>query len=274
MFRFNNKHCSEFDMIWKSESRPFIPIAKKITESLPEMDGEYDFSDVNLDNRLHYENRIFSGIISVKSDSIMALQNQFSKIANWIMCGYAPLIFDDMPTTVWTAKIENVDQVLYALQKIGKANLTFTVKPFSKFLYDSDYEIILDSEVMIGSDFLIGGLTYDFTANGNTNITVKNYGDWYTKPIVTVTGTYGYVEIKADDTKHIRYFGGSSGNTVIFDFEKNQVSKNGAFDNIHSLGSYWDFPAGDNAIQILTNGTANLHFYMMYNFKYGAVIEC
>lgn len=272
-FTFRGHHSDEFDAFWKTESRPFLPIVKTVTENLTECDGDYDFSNVNIDSRQHYENRAFSGMLTVKADNLKELHLKFSKIANWLEGGYGDLIFDDMPETVWSAKIENVEQVTYELRRLGKIRLVFTVKPFSRFLYRSTEPVILDSNIILDTALALDGETYRFEVSGDSGICVRNYGDWYTAPIVTVSGEFSYLEIKAFDEKKIRYFGGcGSDDTIGFDFSKNQIMKNGVLDNLNSLGHYWDFVPGANQLEILTDGIADLTFFMEFYFKYGAVI--
>lgn len=272
-FTYRGRHSDEFDAFWKTESRPFLPIAKTVTENLTECDGVYDFSSANIDNRLHYENRTFGGVLTVRAENLRELHCKFTKIANWLEGDYGDLIFDDMPETVWSAKVENVEQVTYEIQRLGKIRLVFTVKPFSRFLYRSTEPIILDSNIILDTALALDGETYTFDVAGDTSVSIKNYGDWYTTPVVTVSGEFSYLEIKAFDEKKIRYYGGcTSGDIVVFDFTKNQIMKNGALDNLNSLGNYWDFAPGANQIEILTDGTANLEFFMEFYFKYGAVI--
>lgn len=273
-FTFNGRHTDEFDAYWKTDSRPFLPIAKTITENLPECDGEYDFSSVNIDGRQHYENRAFSGTLTIKAENLGELHYKFSTIANWLHGDYADLVFDDMPETIWSAKVENVEQVTYELRRLGKIRLVFTVKPFSRFLYRSTEPIILDSNIILDTALALDGETYTHEICGDTDIDIRNYGDWYTTPMVTVSGEFTYLEIKASDEKKIRYFGNCAAeDTVVFDFEKNQVSKNEVIDNLNSLGHYWDFVPGTNSLKILTDGQAKLEFYMNFYFKYGAVIQ-
>ncbi|MBO5408890.1 MAG: phage tail family protein [Clostridia bacterium] len=274
-FTFNGRHTNEFSSYWKTNTRPFLPTRKTVIENLPERDGEYDFSEVNIDGRAHYENRAFSGVLTVKASDMNDLHYRFTEIANWLCAGYCDLIFDDMPTTVWTAKVENIEQVTYELRRLGRIQLTFTVKPFSRYLYNRPSEpIILDSNTVLDTPFALDGEDYQHSVNGEQNILVRNYGDWYSAPSITATGNWGYLEIKCSDSKKIRYYGGcSDGDVVSFDFENNQVLKNGIPDNTKSLGHYWDFTPGENLITVLTDGTANLDIFMEFYFKYGAVME-
>lgn len=273
-FKFNGIHSNDMDIVWKTESRPFMPIEKTIIEDTVSTDGIIDFSEINADGRSHYSNRIFTGLITItKCNTLQELHIQLTKIANWLMCGYKNLIFDDMAETVWIAKVENADNVMYLLSKIGKAVLNFNVKPFSKYLLDSNSELLLDSETILDSGIPLDGFDYNYSITGTESITVKNYGDWYTKPIITIEGIYSYVEIKKDDNTKIRYYGESiSNDVVVIDFTKCQITKNGVFDNVNSLGNFWEFTPGDNVLTIITDTAAELNFYMEFNFKYGAVI--
>ena len=193
-FKYNGIHSNDMSIVWHTDNRPFMPLEKSITEDIAEIDGIIDYSEINIDKRSHYNNRIFSGTISVtKCNTLQELHIQLSKIANWLMCGYRNLIFDDMAETVWTAKVENADNVMYLLSKIGKAVLNFNVKPFSRYLLDSNSELLLDSETILDSNIPLDGFDYNYSVAGTQAITIKNYGDWYTKPIITIEGIYSYV---------------------------------------------------------------------------------
>ena len=261
--KFRGVHSSEIGAVWKSENRPFLPTAKIHTESLPEVDGSYDFSEVNQDGRIHHEDRVFQGTISVKTKNMEELQDKLTEVARWLVGGYGELEFDDMPGTIWKAKVENPEQVMYELGKIGKATVYFRVHPYSEWVVDStvtgipiDFPIPLDSEYPL--DF--AGNIYSYAFGAETDIEVNNLGDWYTKPLVIVTGTYGYIELQIGD-KSIRYFGGSVTNDiVVIDCKKFVIAKNTNDDTVNSIGDFFELKPGINEIRIISDGSGKVAF--------------
>lgn len=272
---FKGVHSNSIPVIWKSISRPFLPLPKIYTDAAPEADGEYDFSEFNEDGRLHYNDRVFEGIITTAARHMTELQVILTKVARWLVGGWGSLIFDDMPDTIWMAKIENVSQIGYELGKVGSAAVYFRVKPFSNWYYNSNSGAIeLDSPVS-----LYNGLPLDFENNNtfnftnNTVLNINNLGDWYTKPVIEVTGSFGYIEIRAKKT--IRYNGGcQSGQIIKIDCLKSIIEKDGVNDSINSIGDFFELDPGDNSLTILSDGNGQITFNFEYQFINGAVIEC
>ena len=270
---FKGIHSNSIPAIWKSISRPFLPSPKIYTDSAPEADSEYDFSEFNEDGRLHYHDRVFEGIITVTAKHMTELQVILTKVARWLVGGWGQLVFDDMPDTMWTAKIENVSQVGYELRKIGSATVYFRVKPFSNWHYNSNSgEVELDSPVSLYNSLPLdfeNNNTFDFT--NNTVLSINNLGDWYTKPVIEITGTFGYIEIRAKKT--IRYNGGCQlGKVIKIDCLKSIIEKDGVNNSINSTGDFFELDPGVNNLTIISDGNGQIKFNFEYQFINGAVI--
>lgn len=252
-----------------------MPTPKTYIENPPEADGTYDFSEVNEDNRLHYEDRVFEGTISTVTKDIKSLQRQLTLIARWLIGGYGELEFDDMPNTVWIAKVENPEQVAYELSRIGIATVYFRVQPFSNWMFNSTFSGVplaypLQLTTPIQLDYSGNLYTYNFTAD--TTITVNNIGDWYTKSGITITGTFGYVEFQYSG-KTLRYFGECApGDTITIDCKTFMIQKNGSDDSINSIGNTFEFIPGDNEVRIISDGTGQAAFTFDFHFINGAVM--
>lgn len=271
--KFKGIHSDTIPAVWKTIRRPILPTPKTYSVSLPEADSEYDFSEFNEDGRLHYNDRVIEGTLTVVSTGMYGLQKTLTRLAKWLIGGCGELEFDDMPGTVWTAKIENVEQVQYELGKAGIATVYFRTKPFSKLTLDSETGgILLNSSTPIEANLPLElNINQSYNFSNGTILKYENYGDWYTKPIFTLAGTYGYVEFQCNG-KTFRYNGGSaSGQTVIIDCNKYITTKNGVNDSIKTVGNYFEFVPGTNEIKILTNGTGQISIKTNFNYIYGVV---
>lgn len=250
-----------------------MPTPKTYTVSLPEADSEYDFSEYNEDGRLHYNDRVIEGTLTVVANGMYGLQKALTRLAKWLIGGWGELEFDDMPGTVWTARIENVEQVQYELGKAGIATVYFRTKPFSKLVLDNESGgILLNSNIPIEADLPLDiNINQSYSFSNGTVLEYENFGDWYTKPVFTIIGTYGYIELQCNG-KIFRYNGGSSsGQTVVIDCEKYITTKNGTNDSINTIGDYFEFVPGTNKITILTDGTGEITIRTDFNYIYGVV---
>jgi len=271
--KFKGIHSNTIPAVWRTIKRPILPTAKTYTVSLPEADSEYDFSEFNEDGRLHYNDRVIEGTLTVVSNGMYGLQKALTRLAKWLIGGWGELEFDDMPGAVWIAKIENVEQVQYELGKAGIATVYFRTKPFSKLILDDESGgILLNSSIPIEADLPLDlNINQYYSFENGTTIEYENFGDWYTKPIFTITGTYGYIELQCNG-KTFRYTGGStSGQTVIIDCSKFITTKNNINDSINTIGDYFEFTPGINEIRITTNGTGQISIKSDFNFIYGVV---
>lgn len=271
--KFKGIHSNTIPAVWKTIRRPILPTPKTYSVSLPEVDSEYDFSEFNEDGRLHYNDRVIEGTLTVVATGMYSLQKALTKLAKWLIGGWGELEFDDMPGTVWTARIENVEQVQYELGKAGIATVYFRTKPFSKLTLDSETGgILLNSSTPIEANLPLElNINQSYNFSNGTILKYENYGDWYTKPIFTLAGTYSYVEFQCNG-KTFRYNGGStSGQTVVIDCIKFITTKNGVNDSVKTVGNYFEFVPGLNEIKILTNGTGQVSIKSDFNFIYGVV---
>ena len=199
------------------------------------------------------------------------LQVILTKVARWIVGGWGPLIFDDMPDTIWMAKIENINQIGYELGKIGSATVYFRVKPFSNWYYNSN-----SGAIELDSRFLYNRLPLDFENNNtfdftnNTVLSINNLGDWY-RNVIELQELWIYKFVQ----KTIRYNGGcQSGQVIKIDCLKSIIEKDGVNDSINSTGDFFELDPGVNSLTILSDGNGQIKFNFEYQFINGAVIEC
>ena len=244
-FTFKERHSSEFGVTVKTKSRPIRPAVKSFTMNLPYRDGEYDFSAANTDEREHYENRIFTVSISVTADDLALLQDKICALSLWLS-GSGDLIFDDIPLSVWKARIS--DEILYMPEHGGKnavIEVSFVTEPFSECTFGTEGPLLGDP-LPLGSQIPLGmDERYTFTISGTETIDIVNFGDRPIRPVIEFEGSAGYVRMSLDDKTLVFT---CEGDTAV-DFKKQTVTdENGS---VKVTGDYFEFPAGHNHLKIV-----------------------
>ncbi len=271
----NGIHSSTIPVTWKTSKRPIMPTPKTYSQAAPEDDSEYDFSEYNMDQRLHYYDRVFEGTITAVSRNMTELNLLLTKVARWLFGSWKTLEFDDMPGTIWTAKIENPDQISYEFGKIGTATVYFRVKPFSRwFLNSSSGGVPIDSKVLINSEINLDldfNPTYEFTA-GSQLFTVDNLGDWYSAPSITITGVFTQLSIGIGSKFYIYSGNIQEGDTLVIDCKDHMATINGLNAMSSISGDRFEFEPGTNTLFITSDGTGQATVTFDYNFINMAVI--
>lgn len=271
----NGIHSSTIPVTWKTNKRSIMPTPKTYSQGAPDVDSEYDFSEFNDDNRQHYFDRIFEGTLTVVARDMTKLNILQTKLARWLFGGWKTLEFDDMPGTLWTAKVENPEQVSYELGKVGSASVFFRAKPFSKWFVNSmSGGIPIDSNVLIDSDIPIDlelDSTINFTA-GNHIYEVNNLGDCPSKPVITITGTFTTLTIGISSNTYTYTGNIQSGDTLVVDCVDQMVKKNGINVMPNVSGYRFELSPGLNDLTINTNGSGLAKVLFDFNFVYMAVI--
>jgi len=178
---FCGQHTSDLDVLWQTQSRPILPAPKLFLESAPSVDGSFDLSTFNPDGRMHYEDRLHEGIITIIGADLPGMQSKLSKVAQWLQGDYCDLVYDDMPNTVWAARVENVSIAMYELQKVGKATVVFRTRPFStkrQVWLNDDIELD-DESIYLGDKF--APITMLEGAYGYYE-SIDNDGHFYSRP--------------------------------------------------------------------------------------------
>jgi hypothetical protein len=271
---FRNVKSTDLGLIVKTVSLELLPKAKTSIQSALNRDGSYDFSNVNEDGRIHYEDRVFQFKISLIRNTRVNIQKAFSKMIGWLYGDFGPLELDDMPNIIWVAKLENAEKISQEFIHAGEANIYFRVKPFAKSTVNTYSNVKLNSNLLLGSNYKIGGVIKDYTYSigTSTKLNINNIGTWYTKPRFKVTGTYTYVEIKNKYNKSFKYFGGSVENIIDIDFDTNFITKDNIPINDKAIGLGWEFTSGINETTFLTDGVnVKVMLYMDYYYLFGEV---
>lgn len=108
------------------------PSKKKIKESVPFMNGSYDFSTVGSGGEITYNEREITIILGLPAYNKEQLQTLYSKVLEWLVdIGQNRLIFDDIMDYYYMAEVENTS-TLEQVMSFGQMTVTFVAEPFKK----------------------------------------------------------------------------------------------------------------------------------------------
>ena len=268
-FKFKGRASSDMGVTVRTRSRPILPAVKRFTMDLSCRDGEYDFSAVNPQQRVHYSPRIFSVSIFVSADSLGALQKKISDISLWL-AGSGELIFDDIPLIKWDANVS--DEIIYMPERGGKnaaLEVTFRAHPMGKCIFGEEGPL-LDAPLEIGESVPLSmEEMYVYTVNQSAEITVINFGDRPARPVIEIEGSARSMTLSLDG----RELSFTANGDVTVDFEKRLV---GNTDGVLKVsGEFFEFKEGANTLQI-TNSVSSALTVTMHltpEYMYGAHFE-
>ena len=107
------------------------PSKKKIKESVPFMNGSYDFSTVGSNGEIVYTERDIQVNFNLHARSKSELYNKYSEALEWALgVGQASLIFEDSPDVYWLAEVEEAPSFEEVLSRNGKLQIRFVAEPF------------------------------------------------------------------------------------------------------------------------------------------------
>lgn len=198
-FSFKGRHLRDLGLeaSVKTKSRPVLPEAKNRDLEVPFADGCYDFTDHNPRGRPLYKERAFVLQISVKSNP-NRLMTDITKIANWLH-GRGELIFDDMPDVIWDAAIwggVNFEPLVWGRKAV--LEVTFRVKPFSRYPYHMQHTIRLGDPIRLGRRIPLGAFAGFFSFSQTEQegrFMIKNIGSVPTAPRIMIDCPTGTDEI-------------------------------------------------------------------------------
>lgn len=257
-FKFKDKHTNDFGVTAQTQSRPIRPETKSQTYETPLTDGEYDFSDANMHGREFYNNRVFKIDLKVIADNLTALQKKLSKLAAWFM-GKGDLTFDDTPTVKWDAHI--VDTVEYKPEhgKSAVLSVLFKVKAFARLVFNVFEGPCLDDDILLDDDIPLDTSVYfTFTGEGNHSHTVMNIGEAAVRPVITISGVSGAVNI------------GCNGHTLTVpgnctvDCEHQLVTYDGVSLMSSTSGTFFELAPGANVLTLSKTATIEISYEPMY----------
>ncbi len=269
-FTFRGKHSSEFGLIVKTKKRPVIAPIREEGITIPHRDGAIDCAAQG--GRVFYDNKTVEVSLTVSTPDLRATQLDVAKIVSWLSGWYDDLIFDDMPSTVWTARPVNLGNISISLCRVGEFTVEFNCMPFNHFIYDMDsYDIVVGSKnIFVGSrlplSYGIGGSRYDLKSGANS-IKFYYYGDAPCKPIFTINQASEGIKLKIGSNA-ISYSGNF--NRCVVDCENWTVSADEMDVTAVSKGDFPELVPGENIIEITqTNDSQSIVISGRTNFLYG-----
>lgn len=156
---FNGKHNNDLNIVMHSKSIQSPP-KKKIKETVPFMNGSYDFSTVGSNGEITYSEREISIVFGLPAETKEQLQVLYSKVMEWLVdVGKQKLVFDVMKDYYFMAEVEDTTTFEETME-FGKLEVKFIAEPFKSsvdligsniwdtfnfeedYLQDSGYDIV------------------------------------------------------------------------------------------------------------------------------------
>ena len=108
------------------------PPKKKVKDSVPFMNGSYDFSTVGSNGEIVYSERELSITLGLPAETKEELQVIYSKVLRWMVdTGKSQLIFDVMKDYYFLAEVESASTLSEVMEN-GTLKLTLIADPFKK----------------------------------------------------------------------------------------------------------------------------------------------
>ena len=156
---FNSKHNNDFGLVMHSKSIE-SPAKKKVKDSVPFMNGSYDFSTIGSNGEITYSERKITVIFGLPAESKEQLQVLYSRALEWLVdVGKSKLVFDVIKDYYFMAEVEDTSSFEETME-FGLLTVTFTADPFKSsldyvgtniwdtfnfeedYLQDSEYDIV------------------------------------------------------------------------------------------------------------------------------------
>lgn len=267
-FTYRGLHSiRDIGVVFKTVSRPIVAPPRITGEDVPYRDGSVDFSSEN--GRIYYDDKVLELQISIVDKNLPALHKKITKVVSWLVGGYADLIFDDMPFTVWRAMPINYDTIAPELARVGKTTVQFRCRPFNQAIFNNTGPM-LGSNIPLGSDIRIGfGKESEFTLqNGRNELDLIYIGTAYARPKLVFSETTATSVTVTCNGRTISYSGDIA--NLIIDCEKYVCYQGGADDSANAQGEYFELsPNQPNQLTVTCNAPAHLQVIYDLSFYYG-----
>lgn len=220
----DGRHTRDYNMWLVSRSAP-TPPEKEIIDSVPYMQGHYDFSDV-MGERI-YNNRTLSYVFEIKNRHYTSRKNVQTSLENWLMrSGIAPLYDDHAEGYYYMAKCTyiNTEDATGGL----RVTVDFDGYPFKISEAEEGHDIwdIFNFELDVS-------ILNEYQINGSTEVDLYNVGSNSRAPKITASSAMVIVK-----------------DGVTYNVPAGQ-SQNDSF----------RLMIGDNPMTITGNGSIKFHWY-------------
>lgn len=177
---FNSKHNKDLNVVMQSKLIQ-SPSKKKIKETVPFMNGSYDFSTIATNGEITYSEREITIVFGLPAETKEQLQVLYSNVLEWLVdVGKQKLIFDDIRDYYYMAEVEEATSFEQTME-FGKLEVKFVADPFK---YSINY-IGLDLwDIFNFEEDIVQDSSYDI--NGSRTINVYNPGR-SVRPIINCT---------------------------------------------------------------------------------------
>jgi predicted phage tail component-like protein len=179
-FTFNGKHNRDMNVVMHSKSiQP--PPKKKIKDTVPFMNGSYDFSTWGSNGEQLYSEREITIVLGLPADTKEQLQVLYSKTLEWLEdTGQQQLIFDVIPDYYYLAELEEASS-FQEVMEFGLLTIKMITYPFKKsinYVGDDIWDTFNFEEDVVQYN--------QFTISGSSKIVIYNPGR-SVNPIINCT---------------------------------------------------------------------------------------
>lgn len=132
---FNGKHNNDIGVVMHSKDIQSPP-KKKTKETVPFMNGSYDFSTIGSNGEIVYSEREITITFGLPAETKEQLEILYSKTLEWLVdAGKQKLIFDVMKDYYFLAEVEETTSLKQTME-FGELEVSFVADPFK---YSVDY---------------------------------------------------------------------------------------------------------------------------------------
>ena len=263
---FNVKHSyNDFGLIMESINRPIFSEPKIATEEVAGIDGDYDYSESNPEERTKYKPLPHTIGFTLKERDPAIVRIRAHEIAYWLACGEKQLIYDDETAVFYLARVVNKLDLEKIIMSAKKFTVQWKCRPFGYSVVESKDQLQLGQGLMLGYGYRLDMVPLVFNITGNTTLNIYNPGR-YVKPLIRITGSLTNISFGANG-KILTYGAASSSGTIDIDCSKPQAIKGIENVNNNVSGDYIEFVNGNNNLHITGTGlncTVSLIFRYLY----------
>jgi predicted phage tail component-like protein len=150
---------------------PQPPAPKKIKDSVPFMNGSYDFSTVATNGEVVFNERKINCSLDFFADSKAEMYVQYSSVLEWLLSGKHELIYTGEPNMQYLASVDEAPSFDEFVRNNGTLSFNFTADPFKQ-------SVALEGENEWDAfNFLTDSLqNVEFDINGYQAIQIYNTG--------------------------------------------------------------------------------------------------